>query len=240
VASEPMRLTEIEAQELLSFDVLRLSDLPQTLVVVGPNGGGKNEPAPALADRLGRDRPGGDVLAGGVRRAGPVCGISPARRDAGRDLRRPAGHHAHRAVGARAARCFDIALAGPPPGQGGEPAATLQQPPPLPASTCRPSSSSRRWRPCRRDAGCRMWAPGRAARRSCWPPPHPAPGLFRPIPGRCLCCLCRPDRDAPAGRRVRGRAADQAMVERRISPALPKTAAMPASRNTPAMRSGYG
>jgi hypothetical protein len=30
------------------------------------------------------------------------------------------------------------------------------------------------------------------------------------------------------------------MVERRISPALPKTAAMPASRNTPAMRSGYG
>jgi hypothetical protein len=26
-------------------------------------------------------------------------------------------------------RCFDIALAGPPPGQGGEPAATLQQPP---------------------------------------------------------------------------------------------------------------
>lgn len=36
-----MRLTEIEARELLSFDLLRLSDLPQTLVVVGPNSGGK-------------------------------------------------------------------------------------------------------------------------------------------------------------------------------------------------------
>ncbi len=36
-----MRLTDIEARELLSFDRLQLSDLPQTLVVVGPNGGGK-------------------------------------------------------------------------------------------------------------------------------------------------------------------------------------------------------
>ena len=36
-----MRLTDIEARELLSFDMLQLNDLPQTLVVVGPNGGGK-------------------------------------------------------------------------------------------------------------------------------------------------------------------------------------------------------
>jgi len=36
-----MRLTGIEARELLSFDVLRLDELPQTLVVVGPNGAGK-------------------------------------------------------------------------------------------------------------------------------------------------------------------------------------------------------
>lgn len=36
-----MRLTDVEARELLSFDMLQLSDLPQTLVVVGPNGGGK-------------------------------------------------------------------------------------------------------------------------------------------------------------------------------------------------------
>jgi energy-coupling factor transporter ATP-binding protein EcfA2 len=36
-----MRLTDVEARELLSFDTLQLSDLPQTLVVVGPNGGGK-------------------------------------------------------------------------------------------------------------------------------------------------------------------------------------------------------
>jgi energy-coupling factor transporter ATP-binding protein EcfA2 len=36
-----MRLTDVQARELLSFDALRLSDLPQTLVVVGPNGGGK-------------------------------------------------------------------------------------------------------------------------------------------------------------------------------------------------------
>jgi energy-coupling factor transporter ATP-binding protein EcfA2 len=40
-ASESMRLTDIEARDLLSFDTLQLSDLPQTLVVVGPNGGGK-------------------------------------------------------------------------------------------------------------------------------------------------------------------------------------------------------
>jgi hypothetical protein len=36
-----MRLTSVEARELLSFDTLWLRDLPQTLVVVGPNGGGK-------------------------------------------------------------------------------------------------------------------------------------------------------------------------------------------------------
>jgi len=36
-----MRLTDVEARDLLSFDTLQLSDLPQTLVVVGPNGGGK-------------------------------------------------------------------------------------------------------------------------------------------------------------------------------------------------------
>jgi hypothetical protein len=36
-----MRLTDIEARELLSFDTLQLTGLPQTLVVVGPNGGGK-------------------------------------------------------------------------------------------------------------------------------------------------------------------------------------------------------
>src|SRR5260221_4106154 len=36
-----MRLTEIEARELLSFDTLRLADLPHTLVLVGPNGSGK-------------------------------------------------------------------------------------------------------------------------------------------------------------------------------------------------------
>jgi predicted ATPase len=36
-----MRLTGIEARELLSFDALRLTDLLQTLVVVGPTGGGK-------------------------------------------------------------------------------------------------------------------------------------------------------------------------------------------------------
>lgn len=41
VTSESMRLTDVEARELLSFDTLQLSDLPQTLVVVGPNGGGK-------------------------------------------------------------------------------------------------------------------------------------------------------------------------------------------------------
>jgi hypothetical protein len=33
-----MRLTSVEARELLSFDTLELRDLPQTLVVVGPNG----------------------------------------------------------------------------------------------------------------------------------------------------------------------------------------------------------
>jgi len=36
-----MRLTDIEGRELLSFDTVQLSDLPQTLVVVGPNGRGK-------------------------------------------------------------------------------------------------------------------------------------------------------------------------------------------------------
>ncbi len=36
-----MRLTDVEARDLLSLDTLQLSDLPQTLVVVGPNGGGK-------------------------------------------------------------------------------------------------------------------------------------------------------------------------------------------------------
>lgn len=36
-----MRLTSIQAQELFSFSRLQLDDLPQTLVVVGPNGGGK-------------------------------------------------------------------------------------------------------------------------------------------------------------------------------------------------------
>src|SRR5450759_217579 len=36
-----MRVTGIQACELFSFDVLRLADLPQTLVVVGPNGAGK-------------------------------------------------------------------------------------------------------------------------------------------------------------------------------------------------------
>jgi recombinational DNA repair ATPase RecF len=36
-----MRLTGVEARDLLSFDTLQLSDLPQTLVIVGPNGGGK-------------------------------------------------------------------------------------------------------------------------------------------------------------------------------------------------------
>lgn len=41
VASESMRLTSVEARELLSFDMLQLTGLPQTLVVVGPNGGGK-------------------------------------------------------------------------------------------------------------------------------------------------------------------------------------------------------
>lgn len=41
MASKSMRLTDVEARDLLSFDSLRLSDLPQTLVVVGPNGGGK-------------------------------------------------------------------------------------------------------------------------------------------------------------------------------------------------------
>jgi hypothetical protein len=41
VASEPVRLISVEARELLSFDALQLSDLPQTLVVVGPNSAGK-------------------------------------------------------------------------------------------------------------------------------------------------------------------------------------------------------
>ena len=36
-----MRLTSVEARDLLSFDTLQLNGLPQTLVVVGPNGGGK-------------------------------------------------------------------------------------------------------------------------------------------------------------------------------------------------------
>jgi recombinational DNA repair ATPase RecF len=36
-----VRLTAIEGRELLSFDVLRLGELPRTVVVVGPNGGGK-------------------------------------------------------------------------------------------------------------------------------------------------------------------------------------------------------
>ena len=36
-----MRLTGVEARELFSFRALRLGDLPQTLVVVGPNGSGK-------------------------------------------------------------------------------------------------------------------------------------------------------------------------------------------------------
>jgi hypothetical protein len=36
-----MRVTSIQARELFSFDTLRLGDLPQTLVVVGPNGAGK-------------------------------------------------------------------------------------------------------------------------------------------------------------------------------------------------------
>jgi recombinational DNA repair ATPase RecF len=36
-----MRVTGIQAEELFSFDMLRLGDLPQTLVVVGPNGAGK-------------------------------------------------------------------------------------------------------------------------------------------------------------------------------------------------------
>lgn len=36
-----MRLTDIEARDLLSFGQLQIRDLPQTLVVVGPNGGGK-------------------------------------------------------------------------------------------------------------------------------------------------------------------------------------------------------
>lgn len=36
-----MRVTDVEARELLSFDTLQLTGLPQTLVVVGPNGGGK-------------------------------------------------------------------------------------------------------------------------------------------------------------------------------------------------------
>jgi energy-coupling factor transporter ATP-binding protein EcfA2 len=36
-----MRLTVVEARELFSFGTLRLDGLPQTLVVVGPNGSGK-------------------------------------------------------------------------------------------------------------------------------------------------------------------------------------------------------
>ncbi len=36
-----MRLTDVEARELLSFDTLQLTGLPQTLVVVGPNGAGE-------------------------------------------------------------------------------------------------------------------------------------------------------------------------------------------------------
>lgn len=36
-----MRLTAIEGRELFSFDVLRLGELPRTVVVVGPNGAGK-------------------------------------------------------------------------------------------------------------------------------------------------------------------------------------------------------
>ncbi|HTX83132.1 MAG TPA: AAA family ATPase [Streptosporangiaceae bacterium] len=36
-----MRVTAIEGRELFSFDVLRLGELPSTLVVVGPNGAGE-------------------------------------------------------------------------------------------------------------------------------------------------------------------------------------------------------
>lgn len=46
VAAESMRLAGVEARELLSFDTLQLRDLPLTLVVVGPNGGGRLGAAP--------------------------------------------------------------------------------------------------------------------------------------------------------------------------------------------------
>jgi len=36
-----VRVTAIEGRELFSFDVLRLGELPSTLVVVGPNGAGE-------------------------------------------------------------------------------------------------------------------------------------------------------------------------------------------------------
>jgi hypothetical protein len=48
--SESMRLIDIEARELLSFDRFRLTDLPQTLVVVGPNGGDSVEDTWASRD----------------------------------------------------------------------------------------------------------------------------------------------------------------------------------------------